>query len=200
MSEMHLMTSIMLNQMISHTHSIFLQTLPIHDVVAPIMIIFTVIWNQTRHIVLIIDNFVLSSRRSISRERNGDTYSISWEKKIRNPNYMTFSINVEGCFLKFIITNKYTMSGLSITTYITRMTYFTRVVSRSRSMNNVSKLFTTPTTNEDLASSEDNIRHVHPLEEKTNNNTRTLGCLLIDSVDEAKEESDKFTKVIEASS
>ena len=91
------------------------------------------------------------------------------------------------------------MSGLSITTSITRMTYFTRVVSRSRSMNNVSKLFTTPTTNEDLASSEDNIRHVHPLEEKPNNNTRTLGCLLIDSVDEAKEESDKFTKVIEAS-
>jgi len=109
-----------------------------------------------------------------------------------------FSTNVEERFVKFTFTNKSTENVLSNTTPITSMTDLTRVVSRSGSMNNLSELLTTPTTNEDLSSPEGDMLHVHPLEEIPHNIPRTAVCLLIDSVDEVKENSDKFTKVLEA--
>ena len=63
---------------------------------------------------------------------------------------LDFSNNAEEHFLELIFTTKYVMSGFSITTSITIMIYFINVVSRSRYMNNISKLVTTPTTNNDL--------------------------------------------------
>ena len=93
---------------------------------------------------------------------------------------------------------KSTESVLSNITPITSMSCLPCAVTRSEYMHISSKLLTTPTTNEDLKSTEDDICHVHSLDEIHNNITRSSDYLLIDSVEEVKDDLYKFTKVLEA--
>ena len=75
------------------------------------------------------------------------------------------------------------------------MTNFTHVVSISRYTRNVSKLFTKSTTNKDIASYRV-IYTMYTPQNIFNIITHAYRFLLIDSVNKAKEDSDKFTKVL----